>query len=51
MSIAAGLTATKAGLDVAKLLMDKLNGPKMEVHEVRAMVQEMLIHVVNAQVA
>ena len=51
MSVAAGLTATKAGLDVAKLLMDKLHGPDVDVHDVRAKVQEMLIHVVNAQVA
>lgn len=51
MSIAEGLTATKAGLDVAKLLMDRLNSPSVDVHEVRLRVQEMLIHVVNAQVA
>jgi len=51
MSITAGLTATKATLDLAKLLMDRLNGPNIDVHEVRSQVQEMLIHVVNAQVA
>lgn len=51
MSIAAGLTATKAGLEVAKLLMDKLSSPEVNVGEVRSSVQEMLIHVVNAQVA
>jgi hypothetical protein len=51
MSIAAGLSATKAGLDVAKLLMDKLAGPDVHFEEVRAKLQELLIHVVNAQVA
>lgn len=51
MSVAEGLTATKAGLEVAKLIMDKLNWPTVDVHEVRSNVQEMLIHVVNAQVA
>ena len=51
MSIAAGITATKATLDVAKLLMDKLNVPDVDVHDVRSKVQEMLIHAVNAQTA
>ncbi len=51
MSIAAGLTAAKAGLDVARLLMDKLNGPSVDAYAVRSMVQEMPIHVVNAQAA
>jgi hypothetical protein len=51
MSVAAGLTATKAGLDVAKLLMDRLATPNVDVNDIRAKVQEMLIHVVNAQVA
>jgi hypothetical protein len=51
MSIAAGLTATKATLDIAKILMDKVSRPNTDVHEVRASVQEMLIHVVNAQIA
>src|ERR1039458_2871679 len=51
MSITAGLTATQATLELAKLLMDRLNGPNVDVHEVRSQVQEMLMHVVNAQVA
>jgi hypothetical protein len=51
MSIIAGLTATKAALDIAKLTLDKLNSAGVDVHEVRAGIQEMLIHVVNAQVA
>jgi hypothetical protein len=50
-SITAGLTATKAALDLAKLLIDKLNKPDVDAHEVRGEVQEMLIHVVNAQTA
>jgi hypothetical protein len=51
MSIAAGLTATKAAVDVAKIIMDKLNHPEVDVHDVRTQVQEMLIHVVHAQIA
>src|ERR1035437_6602561 len=51
MSVLAGLTATKAALDVAKLTMDKLNSASIDVHGVRSNVQEMLIHVVNAQVS
>src|ERR1700732_5284134 len=51
MNITAGITATKATLDVAKLLMDKLNTPEVDVHDVRLKVQEMLIHTVNAQIA
>lgn len=51
MSIAAGLTATKATLDIAKALMDRLNTPNVDVHDVRMKVQEMPIHVVNAQIA
>jgi hypothetical protein len=31
--------------------MDKVSRPNTDVHEVRASVQEMLIHVVNAQIA
>jgi hypothetical protein len=51
MSVIAGLTATKAALDIAKVIMDKLNTANVDVHSVRAGVQEMLIHVVNAQTA
>jgi len=51
MSIVAGLTATKAALDIAKLTLDKLNSAGVDVHQVRAGIQELLIHVVNAQVA
>jgi hypothetical protein len=51
MSITAGITATKATLDVAKLLMDRLNAPEVDVHDIRLKVQEMLIHTVNAQIA
>jgi hypothetical protein len=51
MSITAGLAATKAALDVTKIVMDKLNRPQVDVHDVRMQIQEMLIHVVNAQIA
>jgi hypothetical protein len=51
MSITAGIAATKATLEVAKLLMDRLNTSEVDVHDVRLKVQEMLIHVVNAQIA
>ena len=51
MSVAEGLTAAKAGVDLAKRLMDTLNRPDVDVHGVRGQLQEMLIHVVNAQVA
>lgn len=51
MDIAAGLTATRATVDLAKLLMDKLSTPDVDVHNVRMKLQEMLIHAVNAQIA
>ena len=51
MSVIAGLTATKAALDITKIVMDKLNTATVDVHAVRASVQELLIHVVNAQIA
>jgi len=51
MAIAEGIVATKATLEVAKLVMDKLNTPNFDVHDIRLKVQEMLIHVVNAQAA
>ncbi len=51
MSIIAGLMATKAALDVTKIVMDKLNRSDVDVHDVRMQIQEMLIHVVNAQIA
>lgn len=51
MSIAAGITATKAALEVAKMTMDKLNSATIDATAIRTNVQELLIHVVNAQVA
>jgi hypothetical protein len=51
MNIAAGIMATKAALEVAKMTMDKLNSGNVDVTAVRTNVQELLIHVVNAQVA
>jgi hypothetical protein len=52
MSITAGTAAAaKASLEVAKILSDRLNRPDIDVADVRAKVHEMLIHVVNAQVA
>ena len=51
MSVIAGLTAAKATLELTTKVMDLLNRPNVDVHAVRGHVQEMLIHVVNAQVA
>lgn len=51
MSVVEGLSAAKAGVDLAKRLMDLLNHPDVDVHDVRGRLQEMLIHVVNAQIA
>lgn len=51
MAILEGITATKSALDVSKLLMDLLNRPDINVADVRGKVHELLIHVVNAQVA
>lgn len=51
MAIVEGILATKACLELAKLLMGKLNGPNFDVNDARSKVQEMLLHVVNAQVA
>ncbi|MEI9974285.1 MAG: hypothetical protein WDO73_20890 [Ignavibacteriota bacterium] len=50
MSIAAGITPAKASLELAKLI-GKLNHPNIDVADVRAKVHEMLIHMLNAQVA
>ena len=51
MAIAEGIAATRASLEVAKFLVDKLSGPSIDVNDVRSKVNELLIHVVNAQVA
>jgi len=51
MSITAGIAAVKASLDVAKIVSDRLNVPDVDVADVRAKVHEMLIHMVNAQIA
>lgn len=51
MGIAEGITATKAALDVTRIILDGLNRPQIDASDVRMKVQEMLIHVVNAQIA
>ncbi len=51
MAIIEGITAAKAALEVSKFLMDLLNQPNVTVADVRCKVNELLIHVVNAQVA
>jgi hypothetical protein len=51
MSITAGLTAAKAAIEVAKLLMDKLNTPDLSPEVARRYLLEMLDHAVNTQVA
>jgi hypothetical protein len=51
MSIAAGITATKAFLDVRKMVSDLIERPHFDAAEVRNKLHEMLIHVVNIQTA
>ena len=51
MSILAGITAAKASLELTTKVMDLLNRPQVDVVDVKAKVHEMLIHLVNAQVA
>ncbi len=51
MPIIEGITAAKAALDVSKTLMDLVNRPDLNAAEVRLKVSELLIHLVNAQVA
>jgi predicted RNA-binding Zn-ribbon protein involved in translation (DUF1610 family) len=51
MAIGEGIIAVKAALDVSKVLMDLLNRPNANASDIRAKVQELLIHVVNAQIA
>jgi len=51
MSVTVGIAAVKASLELAKLLSDNLNHPDIDVVDVRAKVHEMLIHMVNAQLA
>jgi hypothetical protein len=51
MSIAAGIAATKATLDVAKLLSDLVKRPNIDPADVQAKLHELLIHAVNAQSA
>jgi hypothetical protein len=49
MSIIAGITATKATLDVCKILNDLVNKPHIDPVEVRGKLHELLIHAVSAQ--
>jgi hypothetical protein len=51
MPILEGISAVKASLELAKLVSDRLNRPDIDVADVRAKVHEMLIHMVNAQMA
>jgi hypothetical protein len=51
MPVGEGISAVKASLELAKLLSDRLNRPEIDVADVRSKVHEMLIHMVNAQVA
>jgi hypothetical protein len=51
MSIAAGITAIKATLDVAGKLTDLVNRPRIEAKDVQAKLHELLIHAVSAQTA
>lgn len=51
MVVTEGIAAVKASLELAKVLSDRLNRPDIDVADVRSKVHEMLIHMVNAQVA
>lgn len=51
MAILEGIAAGKAALDVSKIIMDMVNRPDGNLADVRGKVSELLIHVVNAQVA
>lgn len=51
MSVAEGIAAIKATLEVAKLTSNLVNRPDIDVPQVREKLHEMLIHAVNAQMA
>jgi len=51
MSIAAGIAATKATLDLTKIISDLVKRPNIDAADVQAKLHEMLIHAVNAQTA
>jgi hypothetical protein len=51
MSITAGLTATKATLELTKIITDLVKRPDIDVAGVHAKLHEMLIHAVSAQAA
>lgn len=50
-TIAAGIGAVKATLELAKVTTDLVNKPSIDAERVRANLHEMLIHAVNAQSA
>jgi polyhydroxyalkanoate synthesis regulator phasin len=49
MGISEAIAAGKALVEVSKLARDLVNNPDVNPHQVRATVQEMLIHLTNAQ--
>lgn len=51
MDFNAGIGAVKASLELGKILSDRLSRPDIDVADVRAKIHEMLIHMVNAQMA
>jgi hypothetical protein len=51
MDFIAGIGAVKASLELGRILSDRLNRPDIEVADVRSKIHEMLIHMVNAQMA
>src|ERR1035437_5431156 len=51
MSVVAGITAAKASLELTTKILDLVNRPQIDAADVRGKVHEMLIHLVNAQVA
>jgi hypothetical protein len=49
MAITEALAAGKALVEASKLARDLINNPDVDPHRVRASVQEMMIHLTNAQ--
>ena len=51
MSIAAGIAATKATLELTRIISDLVKRPNIDAADVQGKLHEMLIHAVNAQAA
>ncbi len=51
MSISAGIVATKATLELTKIVSDLVKRPNIDAADVQGKLHELLIHAVNAQTA